>query len=134
MEFAYGQTLRRAGKRRESATPLRRAREGFAALGASTYTERCDRELQAAGVSAVRREATDWSSLTAQEEAVVQLVAGGATNKEAALELFVSVKTVQYHLTRTYAKLGVSSRTELAARYRAASSPYGEPRRRDALD
>ena len=129
VDFAYGQTLRRAGKRRESAIPLRRAREGFAALEASTYTERCDRELLAAGVSAARREATDWSSLTAQEQAVVRLVAGGVTNKEAAQELFVSVKTVQYHLTRTYAKLGVSSRTELAARYRAAGAQYGEPQR-----
>ncbi|GAA3698066.1 LuxR family transcriptional regulator [Arthrobacter ginkgonis] len=126
VDFAYGQTLRRAGKRRESSIPLSRAREGFAALGASTYTERCDRELQAAGVSAARREATDWSSLTAQEQAVVRLVAGGVTNKEAAQELFVSVKTVQYHLTRTYAKLGVSSRTELAARYRAEGAQIRE--------
>jgi len=128
VDFAYGQTLRRAGKRRESAVPLRRARDGFAALGAGTYTERCDRELQAAGVSAARREATDWSSLTAQEQAVVRLVAGGVSNKEAAQELFVSVKTVQYHLTRTYAKLGVSSRTELAARYRAEGAQLRENR------
>ncbi|GHD05165.1 helix-turn-helix transcriptional regulator [Zhihengliuella salsuginis] len=123
IEFAYGQTLRRAGKRRDSAVPLHRAREGFAGLGAGNSVERCDRELQAAGLVSERGEkqrdgATDWSVLTGQEAAVVRLVATGATNKQAGQELFVSVKTVQYHLTRIYAKLGVASRTELAARYR----------------
>ncbi|CEA09646.1 Putative HTH-type transcriptional regulatorc/MT0914 [Arthrobacter saudimassiliensis] len=122
VDFAYGQTLRRAGKRRESVAPLRRAREAFSALGAGLLTDRCDRELLAAGIGAPRREAADWSALTAQESAVVRLVAAGASNKQAAQELFVSVKTVQYHLTRVYAKLGLTSRTELAARFRAAGS------------
>ncbi|MCD1145537.1 helix-turn-helix transcriptional regulator [Kocuria sp. LUK] len=56
--------------------------------------------------------------LTAQEQAVAELVAGGATNKETARALFLAEKTVQYHLTRIYGKLGVRSRSELAARYR----------------
>ena len=54
-------------------------------------------------------------TLTPQEEAVTQLVARGLSNREVAAELFVAEKTVQYHLTRVYAKLGVRSRTELAA-------------------
>ena len=52
--------------------------------------------------------------MTPQEEAVAELVASGLSNREVAAELFVSMKTVQYHLTRIYAKLGVRSRTELA--------------------
>lgn len=61
---------------------------------------------------------SDWSTLISQEKAVASLVCAGASNKKAADELFIGAKTVQYHLTRIYAKLGVTSRTELAARYR----------------
>ncbi|WP_456505586.1 response regulator transcription factor [Arthrobacter sp. UYCu723] len=60
----------------------------------------------------------DFSGLTAQEQAVAKLVSGGLSNKEAASELYVSVKTVQYHLTRIYSKLGIRSRSELAASFR----------------
>ncbi|WP_416309448.1 response regulator transcription factor [Saccharopolyspora sp. NFXS83] len=62
--------------------------------------------------------ATDLTGLTARERAVAGLVAAGMTNKQAAVELYVSVKTVQFHLTRIYAKLGIASRTELAACFR----------------
>lgn len=118
--FAYGQTLRRAGKRREAASMLSRAREEFAALGSDTYVKRSEREVQACGSAMSRTAQEGLPSLTSQEQAVAQLVAAGNTNKQASEELFVSIKTVQYHLTRIYAKLGVSSRTELAARYREA--------------
>ena len=90
--------------------------------------ERCDRELKATGLdvgnlpdpsdpvlAAVGRPAVQ---LTAQEQAVAELVSGGATNKETARALFLAEKTVQYHLTRIYGKLGIRSRSELAARYR----------------
>jgi DNA-binding CsgD family transcriptional regulator len=120
VDFAYGQTMRRAGKRREAAAVLTAARADFAALGAATYVERCERELQAAGTSVSRRDAADLRVLTPQERAVARLVAGGASNKQAAEELYISVKTVQYHLTHAYEKLGVGSRGELAARYRDA--------------
>ncbi|HXD28193.1 MAG TPA: LuxR C-terminal-related transcriptional regulator [Arthrobacter sp.] len=118
--FAYGQTLRRAGKRREAASVLSRAREEFDVLGSDTYVKRCERELQACGSAISRTDQEGLHSLTAQEQAVAELVAAGNTNKQASEELFVSIKTVQYHLTRIYAKLGVGSRTELAARYREA--------------
>ena len=118
--FAYGQMLRRAGQRREAADILARARDLYLALGASVYVERCDREIQASGLQSTgRRGALDFSVLTAQEIAVARLVAEGRTNKETGLELFIAAKTVQYHLTRIYSKLGISSRSELAARYRA---------------
>ncbi|MGO3150315.1 MAG: response regulator transcription factor, partial [Glutamicibacter ardleyensis] len=56
-----------------------------------------------------------WSTLTAQEQTVAKLVCDGASNRRVAEELFISTKTVQYHLTKIYAKLAVSTRTELAA-------------------
>lgn len=116
VHFAYGQTLRRAGKRKDADVVMHRAREAYAALGANTYVVRCDREIKAGGVYA-RRDVGDLTDLTPQEHAVVNLVAAGMTNKQAAQELFVSVKTVQFHLTRIYAKLGLRSRSELAARF-----------------
>lgn len=114
VSFAYGQTLRRAGKRREADAVMATARDLYAALGATTYVARCDRELKAGGVHAARSTEQPVDALTPQEEAVAELVASGLSNREVAAELFVSMKTVQYHLTRIYAKLGVRSRTELA--------------------
>lgn len=117
VNFAYGQTLRRAGKRREADTVLKNARDAYAALGARTYVERCDRELKAGGLHTARL-TPGLARLTPQEQAVARLVAAGATNHQAAMELFISVKTVQYHLTHVYSKLGIRSRSELAARFR----------------
>ena len=114
VNFAYGQTLRRAGKRGDADRVIGTARDLYLSLGASTYVERCERELKAGGVHASRGNRAD-AELTPQEEAVVALVIQGMSNREAAAELFISPKTVQYHLTRIYAKLGVRSRAELAA-------------------
>lgn len=109
--YGYGQALRRAGKRRDAEDQLRLARQGFAAMGATTYVARCDRELKA-GTRTRRLALTD---LTPQERAVVELVVQGLSNGECAAALFVSIKTVQYHLTRVYARLGIRSRAELVA-------------------
>lgn len=114
VNYAYGQTLRRAGKRRDADAVMSTARDLFASLGAATYVARCERELRAGGVHAVRTERR-VDELTPQEEAVTWLVARGMSNREVAAELFLSTKTVQYHLTRVYAKLGIRSRSELAA-------------------
>jgi DNA-binding NarL/FixJ family response regulator len=94
---------------------LAAARDIYASLGATTYVERCDRELRAGGVNATLSRSD--VELTPQEEAVTRLVAQGLSNKEVAAELYVSPKTVQYHLTRIYSKLGVRSRVDLANRY-----------------
>jgi DNA-binding CsgD family transcriptional regulator len=115
VHFSYGQTLRRAGRRAEADAVMSAARDAYLALGAQTYVARCDRELAAGGVNVVRAN-REFDDLTPQEEAVASLVAQGRSNKEVAAELFLSVKTVQYHLTRIYAKLGIRSRSELAAR------------------
>ena len=83
-------------------------------MAPDTYVARCDRELKAGGLHPVRGPA-GRVELTPQEDAVSALVAQGLSNREVAAELYVSPKTVQYHLTRIYAKLGLRSRSELAA-------------------
>jgi DNA-binding CsgD family transcriptional regulator len=114
VNFAYGQTLRRGGKRREADAVIGTARDLYLSLGAHTFAQRCERELKAGGLHQLRG-TRGHAQLTPQEEAVTSLVAQGLSNREVAAELYVSPKTVQYHLTRIYAKLGVRSRAELAA-------------------
>lgn len=124
VSYAYGQTLRRAGKRREADALLQNARDAYVLLGAETYVERCEREPKAGGLHTQRgaadagRAGPEFARLTAQEQAVARLVAQGMSNGQVAGELFLSVKTVQYHLTHVYAKVGVRSRGELAAVFR----------------
>ncbi|MBV9922432.1 MAG: hypothetical protein JOY78_16505 [Pseudonocardia sp.] len=118
VELAYGQALRRGGQRRAAAAQLQAARDRFAALRAAPFLERCERELRGCGLSPSRRSDFDPGKLTAQEQAVARLVAVGMSNRQVAAELFVSVKTVQFHLTHIYAKLGIGSRAELAAQFR----------------
>ncbi len=79
--------------------------------------ERCERELVASGLAPAERRTFDPTRLTAQELAVARLVADGMSNRQVAAKLFVSVKTVQFHLTHIYTKLGVRSRGELSARF-----------------
>jgi ATP/maltotriose-dependent transcriptional regulator MalT len=122
IHFAYGQTLRRCGKRRDAETQLYRARDAFAVLGADSSVASCDEELLAANVASQLPSSAKHSSdnsvldaLTPREQSVAKMVARGLSNKEVASSLFMSVKTVQYHLTRIYRALGVRSRSELAA-------------------
>ncbi|UUL75403.1 LuxR C-terminal-related transcriptional regulator [Pseudarthrobacter sp. Fe7] len=122
ISFAFGQSMRRAGKRRLASSVLRAARDLYDTLGAATYVERCDRELKATGLDVgnlpdpadpvLSSVGSHHQQLTAQEQAVAELVAAGATNKEAARALFLAEKTVQYHLTRLYRKLNIRSRSE----------------------
>jgi len=118
LELAHGQTLRRHGKRRVAAAQLQAAADRLATLEARPYLERCERELIACGLAPAERRTFDPTRLTAQELAVARLVADGLSNRQVAGELFVSIKTVQFHLTHIYSKLGISSRAELAARMR----------------
>jgi DNA-binding CsgD family transcriptional regulator len=113
-DHAYGQFLRRQGRRRAAAERLRAAQDTFTALEAAPHVERGVRELQACGLAPAKRSTIDREDLTPQERAVAGLVASGLTNRAVANELVLSVKTVEVHLTRIYAKLGVKSRGELA--------------------
>ena len=115
-ELAYGGLLRRAGQRGKAVEQLKSARDRLAALKAVPYLERCDRELAACGLTPVkRRGGARPGQLTPQELSVARLVTSGLTNRQVASELVVSTKTVEYHLANVFTKLGVSSRTQLAA-------------------
>lgn len=117
LEVTAGSFLRRLGQRAAAAEQLDLAAEHFRALGAWRAVEICERELAACGLRPTRRSAaaSGAGELTPQELAIARLVAAGRTNREVAATIFVSVKTVEYHLSRMYAKLGVRGRTEMAA-------------------
>jgi len=102
----------RAGRRREGREGLEAALEVALACGARGVARRAAEELEVAGASPRR---ISFDELTASERRVAERAAAGSTNREIAEELFVTPKTVENHLTRAYAKLGVSSRRELAA-------------------
>ena len=111
-ELCYAERLRRARKRSEARDRLRAAVAVFDELGAVPWAERARAELRASGEHA-RSRATPVDTLTQQELVVARLVVGGATNREAAATLFVSPKTIEFHLANAYRKLDVRSRTEL---------------------
>jgi DNA-binding CsgD family transcriptional regulator len=110
----YGEYLRRERRRVDAREQLRRALEGFTELGATAWVTRAAAELRATGAT-VSASVAD-NPLTAQELQVAKLVAEGLTNSAAAAQLFISPRTVDHHLRNIYRKLGISSRTELAAR------------------
>jgi DNA-binding CsgD family transcriptional regulator len=113
--LAHGERLRRARRRREARLRLGAALGIFEELGAAAWAERARAELRASGARARSRREPAGDELTAQELTVAQAVVEGASNREVAARLFVSPKTVEGHLGSIYRKLGVRSRTQLAA-------------------
>jgi DNA-binding CsgD family transcriptional regulator len=111
--LAYGARLRRARKRIRAREELRAAAETFERLGARPWVEQADAELAATGETARRRDVSTLDELTPQELRIARLLAEGKTTREAAAAIFVSPKTVEYHLRHVYAKLGIHSREEL---------------------
>lgn len=112
-----GERLRRERRPTEARGPLRSALKAFEPLGASGWAAQASTELAAAGERRTRVQpavSTPRSCLTDQELRIALLVAEGATNREAAAALFLSPKTIGYHLGKVYEKLGVRSRTQLA--------------------
>jgi DNA-binding CsgD family transcriptional regulator len=118
-ELMFGERLRRDRRRREARPHLSRAVEIFDSLGAEPWAERARSELAATGERARPRTFRATEELTPQELQLARIVAQGASNREAAERLFVSRKTVEAHLGAIYRKLGLRSRTELAARLHA---------------
>ena len=112
--LAYGERLRRAAMRLRAREQLRVALDDFEDLGAARWAERAAAELAATGETVHRRGADPRSSLTPQELQVSLLLVEGRTTREAAAALFLSPKTVEYHLRKVYTKLGIGSRSELA--------------------
>lgn len=111
---AHGDALGRAGRLEPAHRELQAALRTFEALGAQPYAEPVVARLAELGLAAPERSPRLLGELTPQEVAVARLVADGRTNKEVAAELFLSVKTVEYHLGHVYAKLAIRRRTELA--------------------
>jgi DNA-binding CsgD family transcriptional regulator len=115
--LAFGATLRRAKRKADARRALEEAAAAFESLGASAYTARARSELERIGGRPPSK-----GRLTATERQIAELVAEGRSNKEVAATLFVSVKTVEANLSRTYAKLGIRSRTGLARHLGAEGS------------
>jgi DNA-binding CsgD family transcriptional regulator len=111
----YGERLRRARRRTEARQQLRAALQAFDQLGAAPWAEHAAAELKATGESARRRDVSTRNLLTSQELQIAQLLADGLTTREAAARLYLSPKTVEYHLRNVYGKLEVRSRDELRA-------------------
>jgi DNA-binding CsgD family transcriptional regulator len=113
--LAYGAWLRRRRRVAESRLPLRAAREAFDALGAIPWGERARQELRASGVTSRRRVPETRDQLTPQELQIAGLAAEGLSNREIGQQLYISHRTVAYHLRRIFPKLGITSRTQLHA-------------------
>jgi len=111
--LAYGAWLRRHRRVTESRTPLRVAHETFEALGFAMWSERARQELRATGETAHRRTPDALAQLTPQELQIAQMAADGQTNREISQRLYISHRTVAYHLYRVFPKLGISTRSQL---------------------
>jgi DNA-binding CsgD family transcriptional regulator len=112
-ELLYGGALRRGRERKQARRHLRAALETFEQLGASGWAERARTELRASGETARRRDPSTLDQLTPQELQIARFVAEGATNKEVAAQLFLSPRTIDFHLRNVFSKLGIKRRGEL---------------------
>jgi DNA-binding CsgD family transcriptional regulator len=112
-QLAYGEALRRARRRGEARGHLRAALGTFQRLGTAPWADRAAAELRATGETARRRDPSSLSQLTPQELQIIRLVGEGGTNREIGAQLFLSRRTIDYHLRNVFVKLGVSSRAEL---------------------
>jgi DNA-binding CsgD family transcriptional regulator len=117
VQLLWGEWLRRRRRRTEAGTQLQAAIEAFEKLGADRWAHRARTELAALGARPrARLHAADLAArLTPQELQVVRLAAAGLTNKEIAVQMYLSPRTIGHHLSNVFPKLGVSRRTELAA-------------------
>ena len=123
--LCHGERLRRAGRRVQARAQLRAALALFERMRCEPWVERTESELRASGETLRTREpGSPVDELTPQELQVATLAAAGLTNKEAAARLFLSTKTIEAHLHRTYRKLGIRTRNELAPML----APRPEPR------
>jgi len=112
-QLLYGEALRRARRRVDAREHLRAAFTTFQQLGAAPWAERARTELRASGETARQRNPSTLAQLTPQELQIARFVGQGATNREVAAQLFLSPRTIDYHLRQVFTKLGISSRAEL---------------------
>jgi DNA-binding CsgD family transcriptional regulator len=116
-QLCFGERLRRAGRRAAAREQLRAALETFVRLGARPWEDRARGELRASGERLRRREAHEAEELTPQELRIALQVGEGKSNKEVGAAVFLSHKTVEFHLGRIYRKLGIHTRAELIRRF-----------------
>jgi DNA-binding CsgD family transcriptional regulator len=109
----YGEWLRRGGRRKDAREQLRVAHRRFADMEMEAFAERARRELQATGATTRKRQAATRDELTPQEEQIARLAREGLTNSEIGGQLFLSPRTVEWHLRKVFTKLGISSRMGL---------------------
>ncbi|HEY3087920.1 MAG TPA: LuxR C-terminal-related transcriptional regulator [Jatrophihabitantaceae bacterium] len=109
----YGEWLRREGRRIDARYQLHTAHDMLAEMGMSGFAERARRELTATGEHARKRSVETTQDLTAQEAQIARLARDGYSNPEIGTRLFLSPRTVEWHLSRVFSKLGVSSRRQL---------------------
>jgi DNA-binding CsgD family transcriptional regulator/tetratricopeptide (TPR) repeat protein len=114
IQLLYGEHLRRERRRKDARVQLRAALEGFERLKAEPWAERARAELRATGETARKRDPSTIDQLTPQEVQIARFVADGLSNKEVAARLFLSPRTIDYHLRNVFSKLGITSRTQLA--------------------
>jgi DNA-binding CsgD family transcriptional regulator len=107
--------LRRENRRVDAREQLRVAHEMFSRIGAGAFAERARRELQATGEKVRRRTVQRRVELTTQEAQIARLAGEGLTNPEIGAQLFLSPHTVEWHLRKVFAKLGIGSRKQLRA-------------------
>jgi DNA-binding NarL/FixJ family response regulator len=110
----YGEWLRREGRRLDAREQLRAAYDMFATIGMEAFAERARRELLATGDKVRKRSDETRGQLTPQEEQIARLAREGLSNPEIGAQLFISPRTVEWHLRKVFTKLGVHSRRELA--------------------
>jgi ATP/maltotriose-dependent transcriptional regulator MalT len=111
----YGEWLRRERNRLEAREHLRTAYELFVAMGMEAFAERARRELKATGEKVRKRSLDTRDELTPQEEQIARLARDGFSNPEIGAQLFISARTVEWHLRKVFTKLGISSRRQLRA-------------------
>ncbi|HEX8004954.1 MAG TPA: AAA family ATPase [Trebonia sp.] len=112
-ELLYGEWLRRQRRRTDARVHLRAALEAFRQLGALPWEQRAEAELRATGETVRKRNVSEAEQLTPQELQIAGLVTEGLTNKEIAAQLYLSPRTIDYHLRKVFTKLGIGSRADL---------------------
>jgi len=112
-QLLYGEWLRREGRRVDARAQLRAAHEALTAMGVEAFSDRARRELLATGETVRKRTAETSTSLTAQEAEIAGLAVDGLTNAEIGATLYLSPRTVEWHLRKVFMKLGISSRRQL---------------------
>lgn len=112
-QLLYGEWLRREGRRADARVQLRTAHEALVAMGVEAFADRAQRELLATGETVRKRTVETSQELTSQEAQIARLVADGLTNPEIGAALFISPRTVEWHLRKVFSKLGINSRRQL---------------------